>query len=105
MRIAWFVVTSLYMAVASWALFSTNGKRYIKNQEQIPIKGNRTLLWYIKFLFACYAAALATVMVLGVLLFPVVGPVALEAPFTKHGGTYLLFSGLIWSPLIFRHLK
>lgn len=52
----WFVVLGAYIAVASGALFSVRGRAYLAAQEKIPIKDNRTVLWYIKFLFACYAA-------------------------------------------------
>jgi hypothetical protein len=101
----WFVIGAVYMGIASWALFSEKGRRYLEAQEQIPIKGNRTILWYIKFLFACYAAALATMMFLGVLSLPFAGFAGLEAMFSPNIGLYLLVAGLVWSPLIFRYLK
>ena len=72
----WFVVLGIYIAVASWALF-----------------------------FACYAAAFATVMLLGVLSLPFVGFVGIEAMFSPGSGIYLLFAALVWSPLIYRYLK
>jgi hypothetical protein len=101
----WFLIAGIYMAVASWALFSARGREYLEAQELIPIKGNRTILWYIKFLFACYAAALATMMFLGVLSLPFAGFAGLEAMFSSNFGLYMLIAGLVWSPLIFRHLK
>ena len=101
----WFVVLGAYIAIASWALFSVRGRAYLAAQEQIPIKGNRTVLWYIKFLFACYAAAFATMMLLGVLSLPFAGYAGLEAMFSPNSGLYLLVAGLVWSPLIFRYLK
>ena len=101
----WFVVLGIYIAVASWALFSDRGRAYLTEQEYIPIKGNRKVLWYIKFLFACYAAAFATVMLLGVLSLPFVGFVGIEAMFSPGSGIYLLFAALVWSPLIYRYLK
>ena len=101
----WFVVFGAYMAIAGWALFSVRGRACLAEQEEIPIKGNRTVIWYIKFVFACYAAAFATMILLGVLSFPFTGYAWLEAMFSPGGGIYLLIVGLIWSPLIFRYLK
>lgn len=101
----WFLVSGAYMAVASWALFNEKGRAYLQAQEQLPIKGNRTILWYLKFLFACYAAAFATMMLLGVLALPFAGYAGLEAMFSPNSGIYLLVVGLFWSPLIFRFLK
>ena len=101
----WFLVAGAYMAIASWALFSEKGRTYLETQEQIPIKGNRGVLWFLKFLFACYAAAFATMMLLGVLALPFAGFSGLEAMFSPNSGMYLLVAGLVWSPLIFRYLK
>ena len=101
----WCLVTGLYMMVASWALFSTKGREYLKAQEQIPVKGNRTILWYFKFLFACYAVAFATMMFLGILSLPFAGYAGLDAMLSQNIGLYLLIAGLVWSPLIFRNLK
>lgn len=101
----WVIVTGLYISIASWALYSVKGRSFLESQEQIPIKGNRTILWYIKFLFACYASALATLMLLGVLALPFVGHVVLDSMFSHNSGMYFLLAGFTWSPLIFRHLK
>ena len=101
----WFLIAGIYMAVACWALFSAKGREYLEAQEQIPIKGNRTILWYVKFLFACYAAAFATMMFLGILSLPFAGYAGLEAMFSPNSGLYLLIAALVWSPLIFRYLK
>lgn len=101
----WFLVAGTYIAIASWALFSVKGRAYLETQEQIPIKGNRTKLWYLKFLFACYAAAFATMMLLGILSLPFAGDTGLEEMFSQKSGLYMLIAGLFWSPLIFRYLK
>jgi hypothetical protein len=101
----WFLILVSYMAVASWALFSARGREYLEAQEQIPIKGNRTILWYVKFLFACYAASFATLLFLGVVSLPFAGSAGLDAMFSPNSGLYLLTAGLVWSPLIFRYLK
>lgn len=101
----WLLVAGLYMGIASLALFSEKGRAYIEVQEQMPIKGNRGVLWFLKFLFACFAAAFATIMLLGVLALPFAGFSGFEALFSSNSGLYLLVAGLVWSPLIFRFLK
>lgn len=101
----WLLVTGAYMAIASWALFSQKGRTYLETEEQIPIKGNRGVLWGLKFMFACYAAAFATMMLLGILVLPFAGYAGLEAMFSPSSGLYLFIAGLLWSPLIFRYLK
>lgn len=101
----WFLVAGAYMAIASWALFSAKGRAYLESQEQIPIKGNRGILWFLKFIFACYASAFASMMLMGVLALPFAGFSGLEEIFSQNSGTYLLVAGLVWSPLIYRHLK
>ncbi len=101
----WFLVTGIYMVVTSWVLFSEKGRMYLKAQEQIQIKGNRGLLWLIKFIFACYAAAIATIMLLGIMALPIAGYAGFDIMLSPNRGMYLLFAGLIWSPLFFRYLK
>jgi len=61
--------------------------------------------WYGKFLFACFAAAFASFMLLGVLALPFVGYGALEAIFQPYGRYYFIGLSLLWAPLIFRFLK
>jgi hypothetical protein len=101
----WFVVIGAYMALASWGLWSANGRAFLIAQERIPVRGNRTVFWYLKFLFACYAAAFGTVFLCGVLSLAFIGTAGLEAMFKPEGGFYLLAAGLAWSPLVFRYLK
>lgn len=101
----WFLVVGAYMAIAGWALFSTKGREFLEAEQQMPTRGNRTVLWYLKFLLACYAAAFATMLLLGILSLPFAGYASLEAMFSPSAGLYLLIAGLVWSPLIFRHLK
>jgi len=101
----WFLVAGTYIAIASWALFSVKGRAYLTAQEKIPLKGNRTVLWYPKFLFACCAAAFATIMLLGILLLPFTGYAGLEVMFGPESSLYFLIAGLFWSPLVFRYLK
>jgi hypothetical protein len=103
--IAWFLITAAYVGIASWALFSEEGRAFLTTQEQIPIEGNRTVLWYIKFLFACYAAGIASAIFLSVVALPIVGYAGIEAMFGKEGLFGILLLSLLWSPLIFRHLK
>ena len=103
--IALFLIAGAIMTIASWALFSEEGRAFLTTQEQIPIKGNRTVLWYIKFLFACYAAGVASAMFLSLMALPIVGYAGIEAMFSKQGLLYILLPSLLWSPLIFRYLK
>ena len=100
----WFLVPSAYIAISSWALFSNEGYAHLTIQEKIPIRGNRTILWYIKFLFACYAAALATMMLLGIILLPFISYAGLDIMF-DHNNLYQFIIGLAWSPLIYRYLR
>lgn len=92
-------------AIAGGMYEKRSNKACVAAQENIPIKGNRTVLWYLKFLFACYAAASATMVLLGVLSLPFAGYAGLEAMFSPESGLYLLIAGLVWSPLVFRYLK
>ena len=100
----WFLITSTYMAIGYWALFSDKGKEHLKTQEKTAIKGSRNIFWFFKFLFACYAAAFATIMFLGVVLLPFLGNESFLF-FRPNQGIYFLVCGLIWSPLIFKYLK
>jgi len=101
----WFLILGTYMAIASYALFTEKGREFLEAQKQIPISSNRTVLWFLKFLFACYAAAFATILLLGLLSLPFAGYVGIEAMFSPNSGLYLLIAGFVWSPLIFRCLK
>jgi hypothetical protein len=104
--IFWFLITAIYMAIASWALFSEEGKSYLKAQEKAIEKSKRNILWYFKFLFSCYAAAFATMILLGVASLPFVGHSGFDAILrSPNQGLYLLICGLAWAPQIFRHLK
>lgn len=102
----WFLVTATYVVIGCWTLLTEKGKEHLKVREKIVIKGNRNIIWYFKFLFACYAAALGTMIALVVLLLPFVGFSGIDGVFgSPKQGLYLLVSGLVWSPLIFRNLK
>jgi hypothetical protein len=101
----WFLVTGSYMAIAIWALISDRGKKYLAVEEQTIATSSKNLLWYAKFLFACYAAAFASMMLLGVLALPFAEYRVLEAMFRPGVGGYVLLWGFFWAPLIFRYLK
>lgn len=101
----WFFLTGAYVGIASWALYSTEGRAFLVAQENVPVKGNRTVFWYLKFLFACYAAAFATLFLWGILSLPFAGYVGLEAMMSPESGFYFLAAGLVWAPMIFRYLK
>ena len=102
----WFLITATYIAIGYWAIFSEKGKEHIKAQEKITIEDKRNILWYFKFLFACYAASLGTMIALIVILLPFIGFSGADGVFgSPNQGVYLLVSGLVWSPFIFKHLK
>lgn len=105
MLLLWVFVFGIYMAIASWALFSNKGRTYLQAQEKIPTKGNRGILWFIKFLVACLAAAFSTQMVLSVLALPFVGTSGFDEILGPNGNLYLSIAGVAWAPLIFRYLK
>jgi hypothetical protein len=101
----WFLISASYIAIALWALVSARGQQYLAIEEERMATAQRNWLWYGKFLFACYAAAFASFMLLGVLALPFAEYRVLEAMFRPYGGYYLLGLGLLWAPLIFRYLK
>ena len=101
----WFLLTLAYMAIAFWALFSARGKIFIEVEEQKTTASEKSLLWYGRFLFACYAAAFASMMLLGVLALPFAEYRVLEAMFRPNAGAYLLLLAFFWAPFIFRYLK
>ncbi len=101
----WLLLTGFYMAVAVWTLKSARGQRYLAIEQERVTYSKRTLLWYGKFLFACYAAAFASMMLLGVLALPFAEYRVFEAMFRPGVGGYVLLLGFFWAPLIFRYLK
>ncbi len=101
----WFLISGAYLAIGSWALFSEEGRSYLEEQEQLTEKGSRGVIWFLKFLFSCYAAALATIIMLSVIALALLGSEGFEPMLSPHRGLYLLSAGLVWSPLIFRYLK
>lgn len=101
----WFLITGSYMAIVLWTLFSARGQRYLAIEEQKIAATGKSWLWYGKFLFACYAAAFASLMLLGILALPFAEYRVLEVMFRPSAGGYLLLLGFLWAPLIFRYLK
>ena len=102
----WFLICATYIAIASWGLFSKEGKIYLESQEKIILKNKKNIYWYFKFLFACYAAAFATMILLGVISLPFTGHSGFDAVLNSpNRGLYLLVCGLIWAPQIFKNLK
>lgn len=102
----WFLITSVYIALACWALFTVNGKEFINSQEISNAKINRNIFWYFKFLFATYAASLGTMILLGVISLPFAGYSGFDGMLASpKNGLYTLVCGLVWTPLIFKNLK
>ncbi len=46
----WFLITSIYIAIGYWALFSIKGKEHLKEQEKTSVKGNRNIFWFFKLI-------------------------------------------------------
>ena len=98
----WFLVTGIYIVISIWALFSAKGRNYLELQESRP--KTKPIVWYAKFLFACFAASLATVILCSTLLLPFLGHTGFDA-FVEYLGLLILLIGLLWSPVIFKYLK
>jgi len=103
--VLWFLVTGAYMALASWSLFTAEGRQFLAAEQAKTATASRGALWVVKFFFACYAAAFATLMLLGVLALPFIEPAGLDTLLSHNAGLYLLTAGMVWSPLVFRYLK
>jgi hypothetical protein len=103
--VSWLILVGLYVVIAAWALFSTTGKEYLQSQEDAPLNKSKGVLWYPKFLFACYAAGFATMFFLAIAVLPIFGTYLIIALFEPGGAIYILAAGAIWSPLVFKHLK
>jgi len=105
---AWFLAAGSYIALASWALFSSVGRKYLMEQEALPIEGHRTLwtliLHVLKVLFASYAATIATFIVV------VVSAYLLERnDISMWIGEHFLSSTAVvvvcWFPVMWRKLR
>lgn len=101
----WFVVTGGGVGVAVWALFSERGRSSVAAVGRRTVAGRRGVLWYLKFFLACYAAALATVIVGSVMAMPFIGSSGLSGAEESKFGFYLLLAAIGWAPVMFRYLK
>jgi len=99
----WFLISGVYIGLASWALITTKGREYLAAQERIPFK--RTMLWYLKFLIACYGMAFGSLILIGILSLPFFGYAGFDAIFSPNSRLYFLVAGLIWAPIVFWKLK
>lgn len=68
-------------------------------------KTKRTWRWWLKCAFASYAAAFATMMLLGVIALPFAEYRVLLAMFQPIGGLAILFLCFLWGPVMARYLK
>jgi hypothetical protein len=74
--------------------------------EATPVVGSkRKGFWYLKFLFAAYAAGLASWMLLMVVSLPFGGFEFGERWLHPYAGVQMLVLGLAWSPIIWRKLR
>jgi hypothetical protein len=104
---AWFFATGSYIALASWALFSSTGRQYLLGQEARP-EAHQTvwslILRVLKVLFASYAATIVTFMV--VLLSAFIWDRNEIIRWTvDHFLSFTALSVLGWSPIMWRNLK
>ena len=78
----------------------------MRNPSNLPQQiTKRGLLWHVKWLFACYAAALVLSFLAALVSIPFMGYVFLEWLFEPSGSIALLTTAVVMSPLIYRHLK
>ena len=103
-----FLAAGSYVVLASWALFSPAGRKYLVEQEALPTGSRRTLwsliLHVLKVLFAGYAAAIGTLIVV------VVSSLMLERnDISNWIGDHFLSSTAVawmcWVPVMWRKLR
>lgn len=100
----WFFVTGSYVAIAAWALFSEKGRLFLGGQEVAAT--TRNLWWYARLLFACGAAAFATLMLISILALPFLGLTSFETIlFGDSALWYELAIAVLYAPFIYRSLR
>jgi len=104
---AWFFATGSYIALASWALFSSAGRQYLLEQKARP--DARQTLWslilrVLKVLFASYAATIVTFMVVLLSAF-IFDRNEIITWTVDHFLSFTALSVLCWSPIMWRNLK
>jgi hypothetical protein len=62
---------------------------------------SRTPFWYLKFIFASYAAAMALFMLAIIVSLPFGGPLVVG----DHSGVIMFCFFVVVSPLVFRYLR
>jgi hypothetical protein len=75
------------------------------NIDRSEAPRTRGALWYLKWLFASYAAAFALFMLGVVLSLPFAGFEFAEFWFGPYGGAAQVATALVLSPFIYRRLK
>lgn len=68
-------------------------------------KSVKGIAWYLKWIFASYAAAFGLYLLASILLLPLVGYELLLSMTSPKGPIYLLGLMVVTGPLIFKRLK
>lgn len=94
-------VLSVYVGVAGFALFTEKGRKIVSELERTPRE--RTVIWYVKAFFACYAVAGAVFIILMpvTMIFGEAGDEFLVEYFYLFWGVAMLAA----FPLIYKYLK
>lgn len=105
---AWFVAAGSYIALASWALFSSAGRHYLMELEARPIEAHPTLwpliLRVLKVLFASYALTIVTFVAVLLSAFTLDRQDIIEWV-VDHLVLFTALSVLCWFPIMWRNLK
>ena len=99
----WIFISLIYLSIATLALFTERGKMAILNIESSPLN-KRGVFWYLKFLIACYALAVASLMVTLVAAIWAMGPDVTDVLMGRNGMYISILFMAIWSPLVYRKL-
>ena len=65
----------------------------------------RNLLWYAKWLFACYAITFALFLLVGIASLPIADDAFIKFWFGPIGGLAMLATAAVLSPIVYRRLK
>lgn len=101
----WFLVTGAYISLGGWALLSGKGRNYLSKAEKESAPGRHGFFWYLRFLFACFGIALATIVLMSTVFLLLLGPIVLHKLFVTDGGIYVTAFALLWAPFIYKYLR
>ena len=101
----WFLVTGAYIGLGGWALFSEKGRSFLSEARKESSPGRRSPFWYLRFLFACFGIAFATILLMSTVFLLLLGPTVLDKLIVTDGWIYLTAFAFLWAPFIYKHLK